>query len=116
MARGHHLFPLRVHHYTRVGALREAPANDIGSRSCLHQDEAIGIVYYFLDGILGLKLRFCIISTSVLSQQSFMCYSDKMSDGINQIVSEKLDKNNFHAWKFKMTNFLMGKRFWDCGR
>jgi hypothetical protein len=59
----------------------------------------------FLDRILGLKLRFCIISTSVLSQQAFVCYSDKMSDGINQIVSEKLDKNNFHAWKFRMTNF-----------
>jgi hypothetical protein len=36
-----------------------------------------------------------------------------MSDDINQIVSEKLDKNNFHAWKFRMTNFLMGKGFWD---
>lgn len=36
-----------------------------------------------------------------------------MSDGINQIVSENLDKRNFHAWKFKMTNFLMGKGFWD---
>ncbi len=49
-----------------VGALREAPANDIGSRSCLRQDEAIEIVYcFFLDGNLGLKLCFCIISTSV---------------------------------------------------
>ncbi len=46
-ARGHHLFPLRVHHYTRVGALREAPANDIGSRSYLHQDEAIGTIRNF---------------------------------------------------------------------
>jgi len=36
-----------------------------------------------------------------------------MSDNINQIVSEKLDKNNFHAWKLRMTNFLMGKGFWD---
>ncbi len=42
-----------------------------------------------------------------------MYYSDKMSDDINQIVSEKLDKNNFHAWKFTMTNFLMGKGFCD---
>ncbi len=42
-----------------------------------------------------------------------MCYSDKMSDDINQIICEKLDKNNFHAWKFRMTNFLMGKGFWD---
>jgi hypothetical protein len=45
--RGHHLFPLRVRHYIRVGALREAPANDIGSRSCLRQDEAIGTVQNF---------------------------------------------------------------------
>jgi hypothetical protein len=36
-----------------------------------------------------------------------------MSDDINQIVSEKLDKNNFHAWKCRMTNFLMGKGFWE---
>ena len=34
-------------------------------------------------------------------------------DGINQILSEKLDKNNFHAWKFRMTNFLMGKGYWE---
>jgi hypothetical protein len=87
VARGHHLFPLRVHHYTRVGALRKAPKNDIGLRNCLHQDKVIGIVSCLLGGILGLKLRFCIISTSVLSQQAFVCYSDKMSDGINQIVS-----------------------------
>ncbi len=61
-ARGRHLFPLRVRHYTRVGALREAPANDIGSRSCLRQDEAIGIVYSLLDGILGLKNCVCASS------------------------------------------------------
>jgi hypothetical protein len=36
-----------------------------------------------------------------------------MSNNIYQIVNEKLDNNNFHAWKFKMTNFLMGKGFWD---
>ena len=35
------------------------------------------------------------------------------SDNINQIVQEKLDKNNFHAWRFHMTNFLMGKGYWD---
>ncbi|MCO5554111.1 hypothetical protein L7F22_007637 [Adiantum nelumboides] len=39
----------------------------------------------------------------------------KMSknDGISGFVSDKLDKNNFHAWKFRMTNFLMGKGYWD---
>ena len=26
----------------------------------------------------------------------------------SQIVREKLDKNNFPAWKFRITNFLMG--------
>ena len=38
-----------------------------------------------------------------------------MSDGdsINQIVAEKLDKNNFHAWRFRITNFLMGKGYWE---
>ena len=30
-----------------------------------------------------------------------------------QIVTEKLDKNNFVVWKFRMTNFLMGKGYWD---
>jgi hypothetical protein len=35
------------------------------------------------------------------------------TDNGNQIVSEKLDKNNYHAWKFRMTNFLMGKGYWE---
>ena len=35
------------------------------------------------------------------------------SDSINQIMQEKLDKNKFHAWRFWMTNFLMGKGYWD---
>ena len=34
-------------------------------------------------------------------------------DGIGQIVGDKLDKDNFHAWKFRMTNFLMGKGYWE---
>src|SRR5918912_953559 len=34
-------------------------------------------------------------------------------EGLNNIVGEKLDKNNFHAWKFRMTNFLMGKGVWE---
>ena len=36
-----------------------------------------------------------------------------MTNNITQIVGEKLDKNNFQAWRFRMTNFLMGKRVWD---
>ncbi|MCO5595325.1 hypothetical protein L7F22_049366 [Adiantum nelumboides] len=35
------------------------------------------------------------------------------NDEISDLVSDKLDKNNFHAWKFRMTNFLMGKGYWD---
>ena len=31
----------------------------------------------------------------------------------SQIVIEKLHKNNFPAWKFRMTNFLMRKGYWD---
>jgi hypothetical protein len=68
-ARGHHLFPLHVHYYTHVEAI-EAPANDIRSRSYLHQEEAIEIVYYVLDEIMGLKLRFDIILTSVFELAS----------------------------------------------
>ena len=36
-----------------------------------------------------------------------------MSDNFNQIVSEKLDKNNYPAWKFRMTKLLKGKGYWD---
>ena len=36
-----------------------------------------------------------------------------MSDNFGQIVSENLEKNNYPAWKFRMTNFLKGKGFWD---
>ena len=35
------------------------------------------------------------------------------TDGLSNIVGDKLDKNNFHAWKFRMTNFLMGKGYWE---
>ena len=35
------------------------------------------------------------------------------SENGSQIVTEKLDTNNFPAWKLRMTNFLMGKRYWD---
>ena len=34
-------------------------------------------------------------------------------DTFNQIVSEKLDANNFPTWRFWMTNFLQGKGYWD---
>ena len=34
------------------------------------------------------------------------------SDSLSQIVTEKIDKNNFQAWKFRMTNFLMEKGYW----
>ncbi|MCO5585584.1 hypothetical protein L7F22_039519 [Adiantum nelumboides] len=30
-----------------------------------------------------------------------------------QIVSEKLTENNFHAWKFRIMNYLKGKGYWD---
>ena len=34
-------------------------------------------------------------------------------DGIGQIVGDKLDKDNFYAWRFKITSFLMGKGYWE---
>ena len=35
-----------------------------------------------------------------------------INGSINQIVQENIDKNKFHAWKFCMTNFWMGKGYW----
>jgi len=34
-------------------------------------------------------------------------------DGLFQIAIEKLDKNNFQVWKFRIMNFLMGKGYWE---
>jgi hypothetical protein len=36
-----------------------------------------------------------------------------MADGFSQIAIEKLDKNNFQVWKFRIMNFLMGKGYWE---
>jgi hypothetical protein len=36
-----------------------------------------------------------------------------MADGLSQITIEKLDKNNFQVWKFKIMNFVMGKGYWE---
>jgi hypothetical protein len=36
-----------------------------------------------------------------------------MADCLSQITTEKLDKNNFQVWKFKIMNFLMGKGYWE---
>ena len=32
---------------------------------------------------------------------------------MSTIVSKKIDKDNFQAWKFTMTILLMGKREWS---
>ena len=31
---------------------------------------------------------------------------------MSTIVSEKLEKDNFQAWKFMITNFFIGKGVW----
>jgi hypothetical protein len=36
-----------------------------------------------------------------------------MANGLSQIAIEKLDKNNFQVWKFRIMNFLMGKGYWE---
>ncbi len=36
-----------------------------------------------------------------------------MADNLCQIAIEKLDKNNFQVWKFRVMNFLMGKGYWE---
>ena len=52
-------------------------------------------------------------SIAFLQVAGFWSVRFKMSNSFNQIVSEKLDKNNYPAWKFRMTNFLKGKGYWD---
>jgi hypothetical protein len=36
-----------------------------------------------------------------------------MVDGFSQITIEKLNKNNFQVWKFRIMNLLMGKGYWE---
>jgi hypothetical protein len=36
-----------------------------------------------------------------------------MANGLSKITIEKLDKNNFQVWKFRIMNFLMGKGYWE---
>jgi hypothetical protein len=36
-----------------------------------------------------------------------------MADGLSQIAIEKLDKNDFQVWKFRIMHFLMGKGYWE---
>jgi len=36
-----------------------------------------------------------------------------MAKSFSQIVIEKLNKNNFQVWKFRIMNFLMGKGYWE---
>jgi len=36
-----------------------------------------------------------------------------MANGLSQIAVEKLHKNNFQVWKFRIMNFLMGKGYWE---
>ena len=35
------------------------------------------------------------------------------NDGTSNIVGDMLDKTNLNAWKLWMTNFLMGKGYWE---
>ncbi len=36
-----------------------------------------------------------------------------MVNGLFQIAIEKLDKNNFQMWRFRIMNFFMGKGYWE---
>jgi len=36
-----------------------------------------------------------------------------MADGLFQIAIEKLNKNNFQVWKFRIMKLLMGKGYWE---
>ncbi|MCO5596794.1 hypothetical protein L7F22_050864 [Adiantum nelumboides] len=64
-------------------------------------------------GIFAYRVMPFGITNAPATFQRFTSFC-KMSknDGISGLVSDKLDKNNFYAWKFRMTNFLMGKGYW----
>jgi len=34
-------------------------------------------------------------------------------DDLSQIITEKLNKNNFQVWNFTIMKFLMGKGYWE---
>ncbi len=36
-----------------------------------------------------------------------------MANDMSKIATEKLDKNNFQACKFRIMNFLMGEGYWE---
>jgi len=36
-----------------------------------------------------------------------------MADNLFQIAIEKLDKNNFQLWKFRIMNLSLGKCYWE---
>jgi len=36
-----------------------------------------------------------------------------MLDGLFQITTRKLNKNNFQVWKFRIMNFFMTKGYWE---
>ena len=36
-----------------------------------------------------------------------------MANNNNNVGIEKLDKNNYQPWKFRMRNYLIGKSLWD---
>ncbi|KAH8950031.1 hypothetical protein BDL97_10G063400 [Sphagnum fallax] len=36
-----------------------------------------------------------------------------MVNGLSQIAIEKLNKNNFQVWKFRIMNFSMRKGYWE---
>ena len=36
-----------------------------------------------------------------------------MADNNNNVGIEKLDKNSYQPWNFRMRNYLIGKSLWD---
>jgi hypothetical protein len=36
-----------------------------------------------------------------------------MTNGLFPIAIEKLNKNNFQVWKFRIMDFLMGRGYWE---
>jgi hypothetical protein len=49
----------------------------------------------------------------VKPQEDIKCFLERWWTVFFKYAIEKLDKNNFQVWKFRIMNFLMGKGYWE---
>ncbi|MCO5612402.1 hypothetical protein L7F22_066669 [Adiantum nelumboides] len=73
---------------------------------CLLDNDGYNSLYR--NDTLGTEIGYWNVTKGLLMGLSI--YTDESNI---QIVSENLTEDNFHAWKFRITNYLKGKGYWD---